>query len=274
MRKLNNRERMLFGIIVASCFVLTVLILAYALPDQRLEVGFAKRNLPMSWEHLFGTDWLGRDMFTRTMKGMRLSIMIGLITAGISAILALILGALSALGGRAIDHAVSWLIDLFIGMPHLVFMLLLAFVVGGGMPGVILGVGLTHWPTLARLVRAEILKIRKENYIAISERMGMRSTGVFFSHVLPHLLPQVLVGFLLLFPHVILHEAALTFLGFGLSPQVPALGIILSEGMTHISAGHWWLVLLPTLLLVTMSKSFDGIAERLKHLLSPTTAHD
>lgn len=273
-RRFNNRERMLAIIIASLLFMTTVLVLSFVLPDDRIDPGAAARNLPVSWAHPFGTDWLGRDMFTRAMKGMRLSMAIGLVTAGISSVMAVFLGALSALGGRVADQIVSWLIDLFIGMPHLVFMLLLAFVVGGGMTGVIVGVGLTHWTSLARLVRAEILKVKGENYIVISRRMGMGPVRVFFSHVLPHVLPQVMVGFLLLFPHVILHEAGLTFLGFGLSPQVPALGIILSEGMNNVSSGHWWLILLPTVLLVAMAKSFDGIGERLKTMFSPTTAHD
>ncbi|WP_143180451.1 ABC transporter permease subunit, partial [Bowdeniella nasicola] len=90
---------------------------------------------------------------------------------------------------------------------------------------------------------------------------------------LPHVTPQLIVGFLLLFPHVVLHESGLSFLGFGLPPQTPAIGIILSEGLNNVSAGHWWLVLMPTLVLILLAKSFDDVGERLRRRSNPATAH-
>lgn len=159
-------------------------------------------------------------------------------------------------------------------MPHLVFMILLAFIVGGGEKGIIVGVGLTHWPSLARMLRAEILKIKTENFIEISRQFGKSEYFIFKEHILKHIITQKIVGFTLLFPHVILHESALTFLGFGLSPQTPALGIILSEGVGNISRGYWWLILFPAIFLILIVKSFDSIGERIKILLNPTRLHE
>lgn len=164
--------------------------------------------------------------------------------------------------------------DLFIGMPHIVFMILLSFLIGGGRNGIILGVGLTHWPTLSRIIRSEILKIKSENYIDITRKMGKGNFFIFRKHLLPHLIPVSIVGFVTLFPHVILHEAALTFLGFGLSPQTPAMGIILSEGMGNISSGKWWLILFPAIVLVSLVKSFDSIGDRLEVIIDPNKAHE
>lgn len=274
IKTFNNREKIYINIVISILFIGIILILSYILPNSLLASDVSKKNLLPSFYNLFGTDWLGRDMFTRTVKGIRLSIYIGFITSFISIIIALLLAGLSAMGGKFLDNLISWLIEIFIGMPHLVFMILLAFIVGGGKKGIIIGVGLTHWPSLARVLRAEILKIKTENYIEISRQFGKSEFFIFKEHILRHILTQMIVGFILLFPHVILHESALTFLGFGLSPQTPALGIILSEGVSNISRGYWWLILFPAIFLILLVKSFDSIGDKVKILLNPVRFHE
>lgn len=271
---MNNRQKILLHIGISLGFILLVILLSYTLSDGLIKSNAQTKHFSPSLKHLFGTDWLGRDMFARSIKGLRLSMVIGIVTAILSVGIAVFLGGLAALGGKFADQCVGWLVDLFIGMPHIVFMILLSFLVGGGRKGIIIGVGITHWPTLARLMRAEILKIKAENYIDIARKRGRSNFYIFKKHIFPHLIPVIIVGFVTLFPHVILHEAALTFLGFGLSPQVPAMGIILSEGMGNISSGYWWLILLPSILLMLLVKSFDNIGDRLEILLDPTRTHE
>lgn len=273
-KRLNNRQKIFLNIGIAFTFILLVIICSYIFPNSMIKSNIQTKNLSPSFQHLFGTDWLGRDMFVRTVKGLRLSMSIGIITSFISVFIALILGGISALGGKLANEIVAWLVDLFIGMPHIVFMILLSFLIGGGRNGIILGVGLTHWPTLSRIIRSEILKIKSENYIDITRKMGKGNFFIFRKHLLPHLIPVSIVGFVTLFPHVILHEAALTFLGFGLSPQTPAMGIILSEGMGNISSGKWWLILFPAIVLVSLVKSFDSIGDRLEVVIDPNKAHE
>lgn len=273
-KKWNNRQRMLFNIGVSIVFISLIILLSFLIPEKLLSTDVKSKNVLPSMTHLFGTDWLGRDMFARSIYGLKLSMSIGLLTSVVSVAIALTLGSISALGGKVLDGIVSWIIDLFIGMPHLVFMVLLSFMVGGGKKGIILGVGLTHWPSLARLIRSKIMQVKSENYIQISRQMGAGRFEIFKEHILPHLLPQVIVGFILLFPNVILHESALTFLGFGLSPQTPAMGIILSEGMGYISTGSWLLILLPAILLIMLVKCFGVIGEKLELLLNPVKSHE
>jgi peptide/nickel transport system permease protein len=270
----NARKRMLVLMGLSALLVTAVLILSFLLSDNHLRLNAAIKNLPPSWSHWFGTDWLGRDMLTRTVKGLRLSLAVGAFASVISVCMATLMGVCAATFGKTVDAIVSWIIDLFIGMPHLVFMVLICFIVGGGIHGIILGVSLTHWTSLARVVRAEVLQIKNAEYIQISRSYGKSSWFIARRHILPAVFPQIMIGFLLMFPHVILHEAALTFLGFGLSPQTPAIGIILSEAMSHISTGKWWLVLFPGLLLITVIKSFDNIGEQLRILMEPASSHE
>lgn len=273
-KRLNNRQKMIISIFVSLIFIFAIVLLGFILPESALKTDVKSKNLLPSFKHLFGTDWLGRDMFTRAIYGLKLSMSIGLATSILSVVIALVLGSVSALGGKVADWIVSWLIDLFIGMPHLVFMVLISFMVGGGKNGIILGVGLTHWPSLARLIRSKILQVKSENYVQISRQMGLGSYGILKEHILPHLIPQIIVGFILLFPHVILHESALTFLGFGFSPQTPAMGIILSEGMGYISTESWWLILLPAILLIALVQSFGEIGDKLEIILNPVRSHE
>lgn len=271
---LNVRRKMLILLLLTSGFLLTILILSFWLSNDNLRLSAASKNLVPSVQHLFGTDWLGRDMFTRTIKGMRLSLTLGAFTSLLSVLIATVMGICAASFGKTVDTIISWVIDLFIGMPHLVFMILICFIAGGGVYGIVLGISLTHWTAMARLVRSEVMQIKNDEYIQISKSYGKSAWYVARRHILPSIYPQIMVGFLLMFPHVILHEAALTFLGFGFSPQTPAVGIILSEAMSHISTGKWWLVVFPGLLLIIVIKSFDSIGEQIRILMEPSSSNE
>ena len=271
---LNRRQTTILTITVATLFLLSILIGGFFMDESRIATNLTTRNLSPSLEHLFGTDWLGRDMFARTIMGLSLSIGVGLVGAIGSTSIALILGMLAATMGKVVDQFVSWLIDLFLSVPHLVTLILIAFMFGGGFKGITIGLMLTHWPSLARVIRAEVMQIRSAEYVQISLQMGKPRWWISVNHILPHLIPQVLIGFMLMFPHVILHEAAVTFLGLGLSPHEPAIGIILSESMKYLSSGMWWLAFFPGLALLIVVRTFDTIGENLRRFIDPSSANE
>ena len=126
---------------------------------------------------------------------------------------------------------------------------------------------LTHWPSLARVIRGEVMQLKESEYIQIAAKLGQSRLQIAWRHMVPHLFPQFVVGLILMFPHAILHEASITFLGFGLSSEQPAIGIILSESMRYLITGKWWLAMLPGLMLVPAqdSRSFQrtGIRQQL-----------
>ncbi|RKN85739.1 ABC transporter permease [Paenibacillus ginsengarvi] len=267
--RLGRRQAALFTCVAAGLLVALVWLGGMLLGSDPLSTRLELRNMAPSAAHPFGTDWLGRDMFTRTVKGLALSISVGMVAAAASVVIAAALGLIAATMGRTADKIVSFLIDLFLSVPHLVTLILIAFVFGGGMKGVVVGVALTHWPSLARVIRAEVLQLKTADYVHISKRLGKSGWWIATRHMLPHLLPQLLVGLLLLFPHAILHEASITFIGLGLSPHQPAIGIILSESMRYLSTGLWWLAFFPGLCLLFVVRAFDVAGERLRTLLDP-----
>jgi peptide/nickel transport system permease protein len=273
-KETNVRKKMILMIMISAALILTALVLSFTLSNQNLRSNGSSINLSPSLRHLFGTDWLGRDMFTRTVKGLRLSLAVGTFAGLISAALAAVLGICAGVFGKTVDAVISWFIDLFIGMPHIVFMILISFILGGGVRGIVIGVSVTHWTGLARIIRAEVLQLKNAEYIQIAKSYGKSIWFIGVKHILPGIFPQILIGFLLLFPHLILHEAAITFLGFGFSPQTPAIGVILSEAMEHISTGKWRLALFPGLVLVIVIKSFDNIGEQLRILMEPAISNE
>lgn len=270
---LNLRQKTLLIIGFTSLLLLAIVVSSLFIDGESLPTDFGSKNLAPSLEHPFGTDWMGRDMLTRTLEGLGLSIVIGAFASLISAVLTVILGLLSSTGKTA-DSFVSWLVDLALSIPHLLLIILISIGLGGGAQGVIIGVALTHWTSLTRVVRAEIKQLKTQEYIHISRNLGKSKWWIATKHILPHLIPQILLGTILLFPHAILHEASVTFLGFGLSPHEPAIGIILSESMRYLSAGYWWLAFFPGLSLLIVVLAFDLIGENLGKLMDPKNAHE
>ena len=267
-RQRNKRKQALVMSAIAVVLLLILIGSGFFIGADRLTVNFDIANSAPSLKHPFGTDWLGRDMLVRTVKGLALSFWVGLLAAFISVVIALVLSLL-LLFNKTMDTLVTGLIDLFLGLPHIVALILISFMFGGGLKGVIIAVALTHWPLLARLLRAEIMQIKNTEYITVSRNMGKSWFWIARHHIMPHLLPQLVIGFILMFPHAILHEAGITFLGFGLSSEQPAIGIILSEAMGYLSSGMWWLAVFPGLMLLLMVAVFDSLGRNLRKVLDP-----
>lgn len=270
----NKRKTMLLLAVAAVAVLAAITAAGQWLADEALVTDFSRKNLPPSLRYPFGTDFMGRDMFVRTMAGLSMSIRIGLITAAVSALVACALGLAAATLGRAADGLVVGLIDLVMGIPHILLLVLISFAVGKGFWGVVVGISLTHWTSLARLIRGEVLQLKESQYIKIAKKLGEGTLAIAIRHMVPHLLPQLFVGLVLMFPHAILHEASITFLGFGLSPEQPAIGVILSESMRYLTTGKWWLALFPGLALVGTVVLFAVMGEHLRRLLDPASLHE
>ena len=273
MKAWNSRKKALLLFCTAAVLLCAVAVAGIFLEGRAMQTDFSQKNLAPSLQYPFGTDWMGRDMLARTLTGLSLSIRIGVLTAAVSAVIALAIGIAAALLGPKVDAALSWCMDLVMGIPHILLVMLISLAFGRGFTGVVAGVALSHWPSLSRVIRGEVLQLRQAAYVRAAEKLGVPRRRVVRRHILTHLLPQFLTGLILQFPHAILHEASVTFLGFGLSPEQPAIGVILSESMRYLTTGKWWLALFPGLALVLVVLLFAGMGERLRRLLDPASAH-
>ena len=270
----KRRQSTILFLIAAAAVLAAVTVSGILLEERGMETDFSRTNLIPSVQYLFGTDWMGRDMLARTLAGLSLSIRIGLLTAVVSAGTALVLGTAAAVLGKKADAVISWCIDLVMGIPHILLVMLISIACGRGFAGVVAGVSLSHWPSLARVIRGEVLQLKSAPYILAAEKLGVSRFDIIRRHMAPHILPQFLTGMILLFPHAILHEASVTFLGFGLSSEQPAIGVILSESMRYLTTGKWWLALFPGIALVLTVILFAMLGERLRRLLDPASAHE
>lgn len=271
---LGNRRRRTLAYVGLSLLVVVGVVVAGGLAAEAAQrTDLAARNLPPSAEHWFGTDRLGRDVLARTLAGLRLSLLVGTAAALVSAAIALVLASLASVAGGPADRVVGWLVDLFLALPHLVLLILLAFALGGGTGAVVLAVALTHWPTLTRVLRGRAREVVTSDAVAVSRHLGRGRLWIARHHLAGHLTGHFLVGTVLLFPHAILHEAALSFLGLGVDPGDPSIGVLLAESMRHLAAGAWWLAVLPGVCLLVVVKLVDTIGENTRVLLDPRSAH-
>lgn len=269
---LNLRQKTLLTIALTALLLLVIFI-SGTLINANLPTDFSIKMQGPSFEHIFGTDWMGRDMFIRTLKGLSLSIMIGLGASILSSIIATLLAFLASVN-KYTDTLVSWLIDLFASIPHILLIMMISLGLGKGAFGVTMAVAFSHWVNLTRVLRAEVMQIKTSEFVQLSSKFGRSKLWIAKEHILPLILSQIFVGTLLVFPHAIMHESSVTFLGFGLSPHEPAIGIILSESMSYLAMGAWWLAFFPGVALLIVVLLFDIIGDNLKRLFDPSEANN
>ncbi len=274
MKKMNRRTRTVILTAAIAAVLTAIYALGILLPVDAAAGSFLNAKKPPSWDHPFGTDALGRDLLMRTLKGMSVSMTVGITASLISAVIAVFVGIAAAAGSKYVDASINWIIDLVMSVPHTILVILISFAMGRGLKGLLIGIASTHWCSLARLIRGEALQLRSQQYVAISRKLGKSTGWILVHHLLPHLAPQLLVGLVLMFPHAILHEASVSFLGFGLPPEQPAIGIILSESMRYISVGMWWPAVLPGLSLVLIVLLIDKLGDNLRMISDPHSAQE
>ena len=267
--KLGIREKTIFLIVLFLILLSFVLIKGSTMSADLFSVDLDRVFKPPNRLNPFGTDWMGRDMLSRTIKGLSISMQIGILCSISSGFIALILGIAGPMLGSKADIIINWFVNLVLAVPHTLVVILISISCGGGLKGIVIGVTLTHWTSLTRVIRAEVMQLKAQDYIKISRMFGKSSFYIAREHVLPHVLPQLIVGIVLIFPHAILHEASITFLGFGLPSHEPAIGVILSEAMKYLTSGKWWLAFFPGISLVLISFLIDQIGRKLEMLMTP-----
>lgn len=237
-----------WSVLILSLF----LIIAILWPNSGQDVDLMNRLHAPSWAYWFGTDWLGRDMFGRTLKALLHSLSISGAGVILCALVALVL-AVTGNVNPTLSLVIDFLVDSLLSLPSLLLLIILTVVFGGGTQGILLAVTVSHWPKLTRLCKGEIHAVMSLDYIHYALGFGHSRWYVILRHALPHVLSQWITGMLLLFPHVLLHIAGLSFLGFGLDATYPSMGRMLNEANTYLLTGEWWLALFPGVMLVMMT---------------------
>ena len=253
--------------------VLTVVLMAIGLLANTITPGdpFAFAGKPLSApssEHWFGTDNLGRDLVTAVVHGMRTSAVVVLWVVALAAIIGLAIGALAGYRGGLVDDALMRFTELFQTIPRFFLVLLVLAMFGSGTTNMILVLGLTSWPMLARVVRAEALSIRERQFVEAARSLGASNLRILTRHIVPNLMPAAVVVIALLASRVILLEASLSFLGLGDS-DVMSLGFLVSNAQRFIRVA-WWMSVFPGAALALAVVAVNLLADGLNDTLTPT----
>jgi peptide/nickel transport system permease protein len=235
--------------------------------EQVADFGAALR--PPAIENPAGTDHSGYDLLVRTAEGLRISLVIAAVCALAATVLGLVIGVGSALAGGWVDAIVMRVVDGFNALPHLVVGIVIAAMWRGAPLAIIASIALTHWPAVARVVRAELLSVADAGWVQAAKLAGASRWFVARNHLVPAVTGQALVAMVMLLPHAVWHESTLSFLGIGLSPDRASLGTLLGQARGDVLMGAWWTLAVPAAALVATALAFAVAGAALRRRNAP-----
>jgi len=266
-RLLVRRKTALIGLIVLVVLVLAAAFAPYITGYAPQKLSIVNRLKPPSGAHWFGTDEFGRDVFTRAVYGGRLSLFVGFSVVILSSVLGVILGLVAGFFKPA-DRVVARLIDAMMAFPDILLAISLVAALGPSLVNVILALGIVYTPRLARIVRASTLVIRELPFVEAARALGVSTWRIVTAHVLRNLWSPILVQGTFIFAYAILAEAGLSFLGVGVSPEIPTWGTMISAGQQYMGSADWMMVF-PGLAIVLSVVSLQMVGDGLRDILDP-----
>jgi peptide/nickel transport system permease protein len=256
------------GLTILVLLLLVAIFAPWIAPFPMNEQNLGRRLLPPSSAHWFGTDELGRDIFSRVVYGSRITLQITCLVAVIAAPIGLLFGTVSGYFGGWTDTIMMRITDIFLSFPGLILALAFVAALGPGIRNAVIAIALTVWPPIARLARAETLTVRSSDYIAAIQAQGAPAWRIVVKHIMPMCLSSVIIRITLNMAGIILTAAALGFLGLGAQPPMPEWGAMLSTGRQYL-LGSWFLAAAPGLAILVVSLGFNLFGDGLRDVLDP-----
>lgn len=268
LRRITNHNLALVGLLILVPMFICAVAAPIISPHDPVEPDLKNILASPSWSHPFGTDTLGRDVFSRVIYGSRISLLVGFVSVGIATLIGIMVGALSGYSGGIVDELIMRFVDLMMCFPTFFLILAVIALLEPSIWNIMIVVGLTNWMGIARLVRAEIMSIKNKEYVLAAKAMGFPNRRIIFGHVLPNSLSPVYVVATLGIGGAILTESALSFLGIGVQPPTPSWGNILTQAKDNIEVA-WWLSLYPGLAIFLTVMGYNLLGEGLRDIFDP-----
>ncbi|MCT6779516.1 MULTISPECIES: ABC transporter permease [Streptomyces] len=265
----TRRVRVVTSAVIVTAVALAVLVVPPLAQLDQQAVDLANKLDPPSLAHPFGTDDVGRDLLLRCVYGLRVSLLVGLVAALTATVIGTAIGALAGAFGGWTDRVVMRVVDALSSIPHLLLGIFIVAMFRPGVWPVIVSVALTHWISTARIVRSEVLSLRSRPFIDAAVSGGASRTRVIVRHLLPGVLPQAGLAAVLMVPHAMWHESALSFLGLGLPAHQASLGNLVQSARGSLLAGDWWPTLFPGLFLIIPTLALAGLAGAWRDRINP-----
>jgi peptide/nickel transport system permease protein len=258
--------------VVGTSIIVFLLMVAAAAPllatHDPYEQILPNRLFPPSAQHYFGTDSLGRDIYSRVVYGSRVTLSIAFLVAAISTPLGLVIGVLAGYFGGALDEILMRFSDVFLAFPKLILAIAFAAALGPGVENAIVAISVANWPSYARLARAETLSVRNNDYIQVIRSMGASNLRIMVGHITPMCLSSIIVRLSLDMGTIILTAAGLGFLGLGAQPPVPEWGLMVSDGRQFL-VDQWWVSTLPGFAILVVVMGFNLMGDGFRDILDP-----
>lgn len=270
IRKFCNNRLAMIGFICALLIVLACIFAPLLTPYDPATPSFSEQRLAPCAEHLFGTDNLGRDVFSRVLYGGRISILIGVVGAVCGSLIGVVLGSIAGYFGKTVDAVLVRISELFQTFPEMILIFILSAILGRGVQNLLLIFSLTGWMTTFRMVRNEFMALRGETYVQVCEAFGMSKANIMFKQILPNVLSPVIVAATVNVAGFILSEAGLSFLGVGVPSTVPTWGNILNAAKSiEVVANYWWLWIIPGAVISIFVLAINFFGDGLRDVLDP-----
>ena len=273
-KKITGHQGMVIGSVIVFAVIAIALLAPLLAPHDPYEQDLMKRLLPPfwdsrgSWEHIFGTDHLGRDYLSRLIYGARISLLIGIGAALISGLIGTIMGVMAGYFGGRVDMVVTFLITVRLSMPVVLVALAVVAIVGGSLQVVITVLGLLLWDRFAVVMRSSTLQIRSMDYVAAAQAVGCSVSRVLMTEVMPNVVNNLIVITTIEIAHAIILEAALSFLGLGVQPPLPSWGLMVSEGK-DMMLFEPWLITIPGVALFLLVLAINLMGDGVRDITAP-----
>ena len=262
-----NRLAVVGAGIIAVMIVLAIfgpMISPYTYADQSL----VDANQSPSLAHWFGTDTLGRDIYTRVMYGARISLTIGIVAALLNLVIGVIYGGIAGYFGGKTDRIMMAIVDVLYGIPLLLYVILLMVVIAPGLTSIFIALGIAYWLNMARIVRSQIVKVREEEYIVAAETMGIPKWRILWRHILPNCVGSIIITLTLAIPDAIFTEAFLSFIGLGVNAPMASWGVLASDGISSMRSYPFQLIF-PALAISVTMLGFVFLGDGLRNVFDP-----
>ena len=269
-RLIQNRAAMIGGITVIVLIILAIFapwIAPYSYSYQNLDIGAS----PPSAEHLLGTDVLGRDLLSRLLYGARISLLVGFVATGVALVIGVSWGIVAGYFGGRVDSIMMRIVDVLYGLPFIIFIILLMVIFGRNIWLLFAAIGAVEWLTMARIVRAQVIGLKNQEFVQAAQVMGVSNFSMFRRHILPNILGPIAVYATLTIPQVMLLEAFLSFLGLGIQPPMSSWGTLIRYGVESMEE-HYWLLIYAGLTFTITLFALNFFGDGLRDALDPKTA--
>lgn len=267
-KRLRKNKLAMLGLGIVIVLILIAIFASFIAPYNPIERLKEESSLSPSRIHLFGTDLLGRDIFSRVIYGSRISIVVGVVAVGISVVIGLFLGALSGYFGNIPDAFIMRIADIFFAFPYILGAIVIMTVLGPGIVNIFIAIGILGWASFARILRGSILSIKNKEYIEAAKALGASNYRIITKHIFPNAFAPIIVYATMNIGTAIIVEAALSFLGLGVQPPTPAWGKMLSESLNYIDIAPW-MMLFPGLAIVITVLGFVLLGDGLRDAFDP-----